>query len=886
MLNKTFEPSEIESKHYARWEGSGAFAAKPTGNAQPHVIMMPPPNVTGALHIGHALTMTIQDTITRYHRMKGYDALWLPGTDHATIATQLIVERQLREQGKTRTDFTREEFVQKVWEWKAKSGGQILKQLRRLGASADWSRERFTLDDQYARSVRTAFVKLYKDGLIYKAKRLVNWDPKMKTSLSDLEVVLKEQKGHMWYIKYPVEGQTERFITIATTRPETMLGDTAIIVHPDDDRYKDLIGKFAVVPIAHRSIPIIADEYVDREFGTGAMKVTPAHDFNDYIIGQRHDLPMINIFDANAAINENGPSEYVGLDRFDARKKILGELEEYDLLERTDDITHSVPYDEKTKSIVLEPWLTDQWFVDAVKLAGPAIEAVKTGKVQLVPQYAENTYFEWLNNLQPWCVSRQVWWGQTIPAWYGRDGDVFVEETADAAQAAADVKYGERVALRAETDVLDMWFSSGLWPMATLGWPDETEDLKKYYPGSVLVTGFDIIFFWVARMIMFGLYFRGEVPFHKVFLHGMVRDGQGQKMSKTKGNVVDPLDVVDEYGADALRMTLLAYAGQGRDIKLSPERVEGYRNFATKLWNAARYAEMNECRYNATFDPARVTHTLNKWIVGELSNTARAVGAAIEDYKFTDATSCVYSFVWGTFCDWYLEFTKPILTGADVNADLRAETRATTAFVFDQILHLLSPFMPFITEELYGQIAPRKDDDMLMTARWPASDALPVDAGAAADVAWVIDLITEIRSVRTDMNVPASAKTQLDVMAADETTRTRLQKFDEIIRRLARVEAVEYVTDAPKGAVQFVMGGVTFALPIADIIDLDRERVRLEKEIARLRGDIQKIDQKLANDDFVAKAPEEIIVEQRARRAEAEAVAAKLSAALKGLQAA
>jgi valyl-tRNA synthetase len=463
---------------------------------------------------------------------------------------------------------------------------------------------------------------------------------------------------------------------------------------------------------------------------------------------------------------------------------------------------------------------------------------------------------------------------------------VFVEETADAAQAAADVKYGERVALRAETDVLDMWFSSGLWPMATLGWPDETEDLKKYYPGSVLVTGFDIIFFWVARMIMFGLYFRGEVPFHKVFLHGMVRDGQGQKMSKTKGNVVDPLDVVDEYGADALRMTLLAYAGQGRDIKLSPERVEGYRNFATKLWNAARYAEMNECRYNATFDPARVTHTLNKWIVGELSNTARAVGAAIEDYKFTDATSCVYSFVWGTFCDWYLEFTKPILTGADVNADLRAETRATTAFVFDQILHLLSPFMPFITEELYGQIAPRKDDDMLMTARWPASDALPVDAGAAADVAWVIDLITEIRSVRTDMNVPASAKTQLDVMAADETTRTRLQKFDEIIRRLARVEAVEYVTDAPKGAVQFVMGGVTFALPIADIIDLDRERVRLEKEIARLRGDIQKIDQKLANDDFVAKAPEEIIVEQRARRAEAEAVAAKLSAALKGLQAA
>lgn len=887
MLDKTFEPAAIESAHYQKWEKAGVFAANPAGNAKPHVIMMPPPNVTGSLHIGHALTMTLQDTLTRFARMQGRDALWLPGTDHAGIATQLVVERKLREQGKTRSDFSRAEFIDKVWEWKAESGGNIFNQLRRIGATCDWSREAFTMDEGLSNAVRKVFVQLYREKLIYRAKRLVNWDPKMHTAVSDLEVFMKEQKGHMWYIKYHVEGDTERFITVATTRPETMLGDSAIIVHPEDERYQDLIGKFAVLPIVGRLIPIIADEYVDREFGTGAMKVTPAHDFNDYAIGQRHNLQLINIFDSDAKINENGPEEYQGLDRFDARKKILAELEAQDLLDKTEEITHSVPVDEKTKTTVFEPFLTDQWFVDAATLAGPALVAVREGRTVFYPKHSENTYFEWLENIQPWCISRQIWWGHQIPAWYGPDGTVFVDETESGAQAQADEHYGERRLLIRDADVLDTWFSSALWPFSTLGWPDKTKDLEKYYPGEVLVTGFDIIFFWVARMMMMGIHFMGDVPFKKVVLHGMVRDAQGKKMSKVTGNVVDPLEVIDEYGADALRFTMLAFAGQGRDIKLDLARVEGYRNFATKLWNAARYAEMNNCVPVAGFDPNTVTHTLNKWIVGEVGATSAAIETALEAYKFSDATAAIYGFVWGTFCDWYLEFTKPILTGTDIDASIQAETRATTAFVLQQILRLLNPFMPYITEELYANTGARAGGDLLLTAAWPDAKGFKTDTRAKTEIDWLIAVITEIRSVRADMNVPAGAKTRLVVKDAGGETRARLDRHAEILSRMARIESIE-MTDAapPKGAVQAVVGEATYCLPIADIIDLDRERARLAKEIDKLAGDIRKIDQKLGNAEFVANAPDEIIAEQKERRATAESTMNKLASALRLLAAA
>lgn len=889
MLDKTFAPKSIEQKRYAQWEQSGAFSVDPQGPKTPHVIMMPPPNVTGFLHIGHGLTMTLQDTLTRYYRMRGYDALWLPGTDHAGIATQLVVERKLREQGHTRTDFSRSEFLEKVWEWKAQSGGQIKEQLKRIGASCDWSREAFTMDDNLSRAVLRVFVQLYKEKLIYRAKRLVNWDPKMHTALSDLEVVQKEQKGHMWTINYAVEGAVERFIPVATTRPETMLGDTAVVVNPNDDRYKDLIGKFAVVPVVGRVVPIIADDYVDPAFGTGAMKVTPAHDFNDFALGQRHNLQVINVMDKNACINENGPEGYVGLDRFDARKKILAELEELDLLARTEDITHSVPYDEKTKSVLLEPFLTDQWYVDAEVLAKPALEAVETGQVELVPEFAKNTYFEWLRNIQPWCISRQLWWGHQIPAWYGPDGAVFVAETEEEAQAQADAHYGERTIINRDPDVLDTWFSSALWPFSTLGWPDQTPDLNKYYPGDVLVTGFDIIFFWVARMMMMGIHFMGKPPFKRVFFNGLIRDGQGQKMSKTKGNVVDPLELVDEYGADALRFTMASCALQGRDVKMSADRVEISRNFATKLWNAARYAEMNECVLPPDFNPAAVTHTLNKWVIGELGAVTAEMDAGFAQYKLNDVASSIYQFVWRTFCDWYLEFTKPILAGQGADDTVRAEVRATTAYVIYNVLKLLNPIMPYLTEELYEHLIPVKETDMLITASWPIVSSFPVDQNAKKDVEWLIDLITAIRSVRADMNVPASAKTRLVVKDASSSTNERLARYNEVLSRIARIEEIEILgpgAAVPKGAVQTVLGEATYCLPVADLIDLNAERARLSKEIDKLSKDIARIDQKLANTEFVSHAPAEIIEEQRTRRAEHEVVLTKLSAALALLQAA
>ncbi len=884
MLEKTFDPAAIEQSMYREWESSGKFSCAPEGSAAPFAVMMPPPNVTGSLHMGHALNMTLQDVLTRYYRMKGRDALWQPGTDHAGIATQMVVERRLEAEGLKRRELGREKFLEKVWEWKAESGGTIVRQLRRLGTTPDWSRERFTMDDGLSRAVRRVFVQLYKEGLIYKDKRLVNWDPKLRTAVSDLEVEQREVKGHLWHIRYPVEGEKERFITVATTRPETMLGDAAVAVHPDDARYTDLVGKFAILPIVGRPIPIIADEHADPEKGSGAVKITPAHDFNDFEVGRRHNLPAISILDENACLNEQTPEGYCGLDRFEARKKVLQELEALDLLEKIEDIVHAVPYDEKSKSVVLEPFLTDQWYVDAKTLAGPAIAAVREGKTVFVPKSWENTYYNWMENIQPWCISRQLWWGHRIPAWYGPDGTAFVEESEEAAQKAADAHYGEKTRISQDPDVLDTWFSSALWPFSTLGWPDETPALAKYYPGDTLITGFDIIFFWVARMMMMGLHFMGEVPFRTVYIHALVRDSKGQKMSKSKGNVVDPIDIMDKYGADALRFCMIAMAAQGRDVRLSEERVEGYRNFATKLWNAARYAEMNGCVFDPDFDPRAAQTGPNRWILSEVAATAEKVEQALEAYKFNEAANALYHFVWGTFCDWYLEFTKPVLARGE-NDPSAIETRKITGWVLEQVLVLLNPLMPFVTEALHKGRA-GEGTAAIFSEAWPEYGDEYKNSSASAEMEWLIRLISTIRSVRADMNVPAGAKIPLAIRGASPETAARLKAHEEIILRMARAESISLVSEAPKGAIQAVLDEAMLFLPVAGVIDLDRERARLKKEIERLTKDIEKIDAKLGNDQFVANAPEEVIEEQKSRKAEAEGSVAKLSGALQQLESA
>lgn len=882
MLEKTFDPHKIESKRYQRWEESGAFACTPEGNAKAFTVMMPPPNVTGSLHMGHALNSTIQDILTRYYRMNGRDALWQPGTDHAGIATQMVVERMLDAEGGDRRKMGREAFLERVWKWKEQSGGTIVGQLKRLGTSPDWGRERFTMDEGLSKAVLKVFVQLHKEGLIYKDKRLVNWDPKFQSAISDLEVEMKEQKGHMWHIRYPIEGETEEFITVATTRPETMLGDTAVAVHPDDERYKDLIGKFVSVPITGRLVPIIADEYSDPEKGSGAVKITPAHDFNDFEVGKRHDLPMISVLDTHAKIAqvEGVPEEYWGLDRYEARKKIVAELDEQELLERVEDIKNTVPYGDRS-GVVIEPLLTDQWYVDTPTLAKPAIEAVKSGKTKFHPKQWENMYFDWLENQLPWCISRQLWWGHQIPAWYDESGNIFVAETEEEAQAEA----GEGVALTRDPDVLDTWFSSALWPFSTLGWPGDdaatARMLKKYYPGDVLVTGFDIITFWVSRMMMMGMHFMGEVPFKDVYIHALVRDAKGQKMSKSKGNVMDPLDLIEKFGADALRFTLTAMAAQGRDIKMSEERLEGYRNFATKLWNASRYCEMNECELDPHFDPAKASYIPNQWIVGQVAVTKAAIDKAIAEYKFNEAAGAIYHFVWGQFCDWYLEFTKPVLQAGGKDAD---EVRKTSAWVIQQILLLLNPFMPFITEELNEQLL--GGEDQLITQEWPKYDASLNKEKAEEEMEWLISLISEIRSVRSDMNVPAGAKIKLMVKDANPATQARLKTYDEIIKRMARLSVIETAYDVPKGSIQTVLGEALLVLPIADIIDLDAERARLKKQIEKIESDIAKTQSKLDNDNFVANAPEEVVEEYRERVTEAEALRNKLAQALKQLEAA
>ncbi|KKC32380.1 valine--tRNA ligase [Devosia psychrophila] len=941
MLEKSYEPSAVEDRVYAEWLKANAFAAGAGAapGAETFTIVIPPPNVTGSLHIGHALNNTIQDILVRYNRMLKKDVLWQPGTDHAGIATQMIVERQLAErQQPGRRDMGREKFVERIWEWKAESGGTIMNQLKRLGASADFSRERFTMgengaaDDQMVRAVTKVFVELHNRGLIYRAKRLVNWHPGLETAISDLEVENIEIKGHMWHLRYPLadgityqfpiahdedgkptEYETRDYIVVATTRPETMLGDSGIAVHPTDERYAPLVGKFVDLPLVGRRIPIVADEYADPTLGTGAVKITPAHDFNDFEVGVRNSLEQINVFTTSGLIisDEFIPAAYRGLDRFAARKAIVDDLTSLAETEPTRGLDHiedkkiMVPHDEKSKLVVIEPFLTDQWWVKADVLAQPAMAAVREGRTKFVPQQYENTYFAWLENIKPWCISRQLWWGHQIPAWYGRVKDEpesgfpykafqtkeFVAYSEEEAVLLAKEYYGNDVVVGTrpsafdatspaqydvvdasgpsliwrDEDVLDTWFSSALWPFSTLGWPDDTAELRRYYPTDVLVTGFDIIFFWVARMMMMGLEFLDEEPFHTVYMHALVRDEKGQKMSKTKGNVIDPLALIDEYGADATRFTLAAMAAQGRDLKLSLQRVEGYRNFVTKIWNAARFLEMNECRRVEGYDPKDNKLPLNRWIVGATARAAAAVTQGIVDYKFNEAANSAYDFVWGTFCDWYVEFAKPVFMGTDEAA--KAETRATAAWALDQILTILHPFMPFVTEELWAETGkfgtPRSS--MLILTQWPALSGLE-DPEADAELNWLIDVITNVRSVRSEMNVPAGAKLPIVVVGAGEVTLRRLVAGTSLITRLARLEEISPQSTVPGESAQFVVGEATWALPLAGVIDIAAEKIRLEKEVGKLDAEISQIDKKLGNEQFVAKAPPEVIEEQKARR--------------------
>ena len=876
MLEKNYRPDEIEEKHYLNWEESGVFSCGQRPGSEPYTIVIPPPNVTGSLHMGHALNNTLQDILVRYKRMKGFDVLWQPGTDHAGIATQMVVERQMAAEGKTRHDYGREKFIEKVWEWKAESGGTITKQLRRLGASCDWSRERFTMDEGLSTAVRKVFVELHKAGLIYRDKRLVNWDPKIHTAISDLEVELRETTGKMWYFKYPIEDRDGEFVTVGTTRPETMFGDVAVAVHPDDERYIDLVGKNCILPIVGRKLVIVADDYADPEKGTGAVKITPAHDFNDFEVGKRNKLKLINILDKYANLNENVPEAYQGLDRFEARKIIVAEMEALGLLDKIEENPMTVPYGDRS-GVVIEPWMMDQWFVDAKRLAGPAITAVEQGETNFVPKNWENTYYEWMRNIQPWCVSRQIWWGHQIPAWFGPDGDIFVELDEEKAHAAARKAYGKDVELVRDPDVLDTWFSSALWPFSTLGWPEDTPEVKRYYQTDVLITGFDIIFFWVARMMMAGIHFMDEVPFHTVYIHALVRDEHGQKMSKSKGNVIDPLELIGTYGADALRFTLTAFAAQGRDVKLSTQRIEGYRNFCTKLWNAARFCEINECHPVKGFDPSSVQLTLNKWIVGKVVEAERAMSGAIDTYRFNDAASSIYQFTWNTFCDWYVEFAKPMFMGDDENA--RAETQATAAWVLDQILLLMHPITPFITEELWTKLSDKRTSS-IMIAEWPELDDTLINTSANEEMDWVVRLISQVRTIRSEMNVPPGAKIPLILKDAGERAQSCLVNHADLLKRVARLSSLELLSgDVPAGSVQDVIDEAILILPISETIDLTEEKSRLGKEIDKQTAEIDRFKKKLSNERFVTSAPDEVVATERQKLADAQQTKIKLQEA-------
>ena len=878
MLDKTFLPSSFEEKIYTDWISSGLMAAGSKPDATPYTIMMPPPNITGSLHMGHAFTFTLQDLLIRFHRMQGQDALWQPGTDHASISTQMVVERQLEKQNLSRHDLGREKFLERVWEWREESGGMITHQLRRLGASPDWHRERFTLDEGLSDAVRYVFVELYRQGLIYRDKRLINWDPKLHTAISDIEVENLPIQGVMTYFKYPVEEQPGEFITIATSRPETVFGDVAIAVHPEDERYLHLIGKYVRHPLTGQRIPIVGDLHADPEKFTGAVKITPAHDFNDFEVGRRHSLPLINIFDQDARLNENVPPAYQGLDRFVAREKVVEEMKSKGFFEKEEPSLIPTPHGEKS-GVVIEPWLLDQWYVDAATLAKPALKAVEEGRTKFVPQYWENTYFEWLRNIQPWCISRQLWWGHRIPVWYGPDGHIFVALNEESALTDATLHYKEEVSLTQDPDVLDTWFSSALWPFSTLGWPEETPELKRYYPTDVLVTGHDIIFFWVARMMMMGLHFTNEVPFKTVYINALVRDEKGQKMSKSKGNVEDPLILIDSYGTDALRFTLSALAAPGRDVKFSKSQVEGYRNFATKLWNSARFADLNGCTFNPDFNPNALEVHINQWVVSQVTALSKDVKEAIETYKFNEAAHLLYHFIWGTFCDWYLEFCKPKFAGGQAE---KRETQQTVAWVLDRILRLLHPFMPFLTEVLWENLRP--ESGLLMGALWPDAQEIPYPE-VSKDVDWLIQVISEVRSVRTEMNVPPASYLTLSFYDAGPETHRRMREYEDLLLKLARLEHIRAFSEplTPQeavGAAQVVIGESTLLIPLAGAIDVGAEKDRLLKEIKKAIAEIDGIEKKLANEDFVSRAPQEVVETQHKRLEAARLSILKLEQAL------
>ena len=863
MLEKYYQPSLVEDKIYKTWENDGDF--KPLeSSSDAYSIVIPPPNVTGTLHMGHALNNTLQDILVRFYRMQGKSVLWQPGTDHAGIATEMVVERELKKRNINKKDLSREQFIEHVWEWKNQSGNEIINQLKRLGCSCDWSRERFTLDEGLSKAVRFVFVKLYNDKLIYKDKRLSNWDPKLKTTISDLEVIQKEVKGSLWYIDYKLENE-DKVITIATTRPETMLGDTAIAVHPEDERFKEFVGKYAYIPIINKKIIIIADEYVKVDQGSGAVKITPAHDFNDYEIGKRHNLEVINIFNENAELNENCPIEYQNLDRFKAREKIVNELETIGALNKVEENIHTVPYGDRSGEVV-EPWLTDQWFVNAKKLSLNAIDKVKRKETIFVPQNWEKTYFDWMENIQPWCISRQLIWGHQIPAWYGPDGEIFVAENSDDAHKIAKERYKKDVKLVQDEDVLDTWFSSALWPFSTLGWPDETPEFEKFYPTSALVTGFDIIFFWVARMMMMGLYFTNKVPFSEVYVHALVRDEKGQKMSKSKGNVIDPLILMDEFGADSLRMTLCSMAAQGRDIKLSKQRVEGYRNFITKIWNAVKLCEMNECLY-VDFEIKNTQNIFNLWILNELEICRKKTEQSIKDYKFNEAANELYKFTWSIFCDWYLEITKIIYSSND--KIIINETKQITSLVLSKILVMLHPIMPFFTEHVWNQATNilEKGPQRISRSQWPQK--LNFESLKSEKVNLFINLISSIRSTRAELNVPAKSKVKISYSNVSSDLEEIIEKNKEIIISLTRSDSFEKEEfSKDEGMVQVIFNDGLIYLSLKGIIDFEEEKRRLQKNLKKTELELTKIHSKLNDKNFINNAPEEIILEQKEREKE------------------
>ena len=900
-MDKTYQPNAIETRWYERWESDNRFA--PSGQGESFSLVIPPPNVTGSLHMGHAFQDSIMDTLVRWRRMQGRNTLWQVGTDHAGIATQMLVERKVAaEEGKTRHDLGREAFTDKIWEWKEESGGNITRQLRRMGTSIDWKRERFTMDDGFYKAVQEVFVRLHKEDLIYRGKRLVNWDPTLHTAISDLEVENRDQQGSFWHFRYPLADGVKTadgkdYVIVATTRPETLLGDTGVAVNPKDERYASLVGKFIELPLVGRRIPIVADEHADMEKGSGCVKITPAHDFNDYEVGKRQGHLLINVMSQDATILERAeiydlqgrpqpqedaslPAAYAGLDRFVAREKLVADMDALGLLEQVEAVNNTLPHGDRSGDVI-EPLLTDQWFVAVEELARPAIEAVENGDIEFVPKNYENMYFAWMRDLQDWCISRQLWWGHRIPAWYDNDGNVYVGRNEE--EVRAENNLGADVELRQDEDVLDTWFSSALWPFSTQGWPDKTPDLDTFFPTATLVTAFDIIFFWVARMMMMSLEFMGEVPFKDVYIHALVLDEKGQKMSKSKGNAMDPLELIDEYGADALRFTMGRMAGQGRNIRLSKQAVEGNRNFATKLWNAARFAEMNECGAPGEIDFGKIESPVNRWILSELTQCAVDVTRGIEDYKFNEAAGALYKFIWNTLCDWYLELIKPLLAGMDDAA--KQETRMVCGYVLDESLKLLHPFMPFVTEELWDRRAEGRaaDKGFLMHQSWPSTEVF-TDEAASNEINWVIDMITELRSLRNDLGVPAGTKLPLTLVNAGAEIENRAMTHEDVLKRLARLEDISMTDTTPDGAVTAVIGETMSALSVADIVDIDEARKRLDKELAQLDKDITSTEKKLSNEKFVSRAPAEIVEENRERIVDWTARREKLKVARKGLE--